>query len=141
MEKKTSTSSRLKEIMNERGYKQVDILKLAKPYCKKYNTPLNKNDLSQYVSGKIEPGQKKIMILAECLKVNPSWLMGLDVPKNDIYIKEFFEGKSELEIFTNILKKKGFLDENEELSEKNFNILIDFAKANKQFIMKDKDKE
>lgn len=81
MKKKSNTASRLKEIMNENNYKQVDILKMAKPFCEKYNTPLNKNDLSQYVSGKIEPGQKKIMILAECLNVNPSWLMGLDVPK------------------------------------------------------------
>lgn len=82
--KKENTSMRLKKIMNERGLKQVDILNLAKPYCKKYNTPLNKNDLSQYISGKIEPGQKKIMILAETLNVSPSWLMGLDVPMKTI---------------------------------------------------------
>lgn len=141
MEKKSNTSLRLKEIMSERGYKQVDILKLAKPYCKKYNTPLNKNDLSQYVSGKIEPGQKKIMILAECLKVNPSWLMGLDVSKEPVSVQNIVDGKDDYEMLTNILKKKGFLDENEELTEESFNTLIAFAKANKQFIMKDNGKQ
>ncbi len=44
-----------------------------------------------------------------------------------------------MEMLKNTLKKKGFLDENEELSEENFNTLIEFAKANKQFIMKDHD--
>lgn len=46
MSKKT-TSQRLKEIMTERNLKQVDILTLAQPYCKQYNTKLTKSDLSQ----------------------------------------------------------------------------------------------
>lgn len=82
MKRKSNTSIRLKEIMREKGLKQVDILKQAKPYCEKYDTPLNRNDLSQYISGKTEPGQKKLMILSETLNVNPAWLMGLDVPKS-----------------------------------------------------------
>lgn len=141
MEKKSNTSNRLKEVMNEKGYKQVDILKLSKPYCKKYNTPLNKNDLSQYVSGKIEPGQKKIMILAESLNVSPAWLMGLDVPKEPSTNLLLVEGASEMDLLKSILKRKGFLNENEEMTEADFNTLIDFAKANKQFIMKDKDEQ
>lgn len=36
-----------------------------------------------------------------------------------------------------VLKRKGFLNDNEEMSEEDFNKLIEFAKANKQFIMKD----
>lgn len=140
MNKKSTTSARLKEIMQERGLKQVDILRYAKPYCLKYGTPLNRNDLSQYISGKIEPGQKKLMILAEALDVSPAWLMGLDVPKESSKIINVFEGNNDLEIFKNILKKKGFLKNNEDLTEEEFNILIDFAIANKNFIMKDKEK-
>lgn len=49
--------------------------------------------------------------------------------------------KKEMQLLKDTLKRKGFLDENEELSEENFNMLINFAKANKQFIMKDNDKE
>lgn len=79
--KKVHTSVRLKEIMDERGLKQADVLRLAEPVLKKYGGKLGKNDLSQYVSGKTEPGQRKLFILGKALNVNPSWLMGLDVPK------------------------------------------------------------
>ena len=65
--------------------KQVDILRLAEPYCKKYGIKLNKNDLSQYVSGKVEPGQHKLFILALALNVNEAWLMGFDdVPMDPV---------------------------------------------------------
>lgn len=60
--------------------KQVDILEMAKPYVLEYGVKLNKNDLSQYVSGKVEPGQDKTFILSKALDVDPSWIMGLDVP-------------------------------------------------------------
>lgn len=59
--------------------KQVDILNAAAPYVKKYNVKLNKSDLSQYVSGKVEPNQDKLFILARALNVNEAWLMGYDV--------------------------------------------------------------
>lgn len=78
--KKYNTSDRLKQIMNKKCLKQVDILNLAAPYCKKYNIKLNKNDLSQYVSGKVEPGQNKLYILGLALNVGEAWLMGFDVP-------------------------------------------------------------
>ena len=87
--KKVHTSLRLKEIMDERGLKQADVLRLAEPVLKKYGGKLGKNDLSQYVAGKTEPGQRKLFILGKALGVNPSWLMGLDVPKTlDITINE-----------------------------------------------------
>lgn len=77
---KLSTSQRLKYYMQVTGIKQKDILDKAEPFSKKYNIKLNKNDLSQYVSGKVEPGNKKLTILAKALNVNPVWLMGYDVP-------------------------------------------------------------
>lgn len=79
--KKYTTSQRLKQIMSERNIKQVDILKSAEPFCRKYDTKLNKNDLSQYVNGKVEPGQQKLTILGLALNVNEAWLMGYDVPQ------------------------------------------------------------
>lgn len=38
--------------------------------------------------------------------------------------------------FKNILKEKGLLDENDEINEEDFNKLIEFAIANKEFIIK-----
>ncbi len=78
--KSYSTAQRLKQIMVARNLRQVDILKAATPYCKKYGVQLEKNALSQYVSGKVEPGQEKLSILGMALKVSEAWLMGYDVP-------------------------------------------------------------
>ncbi len=78
--KNSNTSERLKEIMNTRGLKQVDILEKAKPYCQKYGVRLGRNDLSQYVSGKVTPGQEKLTVLGLALGVTEAWLMGYDVP-------------------------------------------------------------
>ena len=78
--KKTDTANRLKEIMRIRNLRQVDIVNLAKPFCEKYNVKLGKNDLSQYISGKVEPRQEKLAILGMSLGVNEAWLRGFDVP-------------------------------------------------------------
>lgn len=78
--KKENTSIRLKKLMSERNLKQIDILSLTKPYCNKYDVKMNKSDISQYVSGKIEPSQNKLVILSMALGVSEAWLMGYDVP-------------------------------------------------------------
>ena len=92
--KELSTSDRLKQIMSERGMKQVDIFEACKPYCEKYGVKLAKNDLSQYISGKVQPGQDKLTILGMALNVNEVWLMGYNVPS----------GKDELKIIEQRLK-------------------------------------
>lgn len=79
-EKITDTKTRLQQIMNLRGLKQVDIQRKCEPYCEKFGVKMNKSDLSQYVSGKVEPSQYKLMILGMALNVSEAWLMGFDVP-------------------------------------------------------------
>lgn len=75
-----NTANRLKEIMKMRNLRQVDIIRLAEPYCKEFNLKLTKSDMSQFVSGKVEPGQWKLTILGKALNVSEVWLMGYDVP-------------------------------------------------------------
>lgn len=77
---RVSTADRLKQLMNERNLRQVDILNLSIPICAKYNIKMNKSDISQYVSGKVEPSQEKLVVLGMALQVTESWLMGFDVP-------------------------------------------------------------
>ena len=79
---KVTTADRLKEIMKDKGLRQVDILNLAKPYCEKYGVRLGKNDLSQYVNGKVDPRQEKLTVLGLALGVSEAWLMGYDVPQS-----------------------------------------------------------
>lgn len=142
MERKYTTAQRLQQLMNERNLKQIDILNLAIPYCNKYNVKLGRNNISQYLSGKIIPNQFKLTVLAEALNTNEVWLMGFDVPnvpKDELDI--YLEKEKEMNLLRSVLKRKGFLNDDEELSEDDFNRLIDFAKANKPFIIQNKDKK
>lgn len=75
-----TTSDRLKQLIEERHLKQADIVAMAQPYCKMYGVHLGKSTISQYVSGKTEPGQKKLTVLGLALNVSEAWLMGYDVP-------------------------------------------------------------
>lgn len=77
---KENTSIRLKRLMTQRDLKQIDILNACIPFCEKYHVKMNKSDLSQYVSGKVEPNQDKLFILGNALNVSEAWLMGYDVP-------------------------------------------------------------
>lgn len=78
--KNENTQTRLHYLMKKRNLKQIDILKKCEPYCMKYDVKMNKSDISQYVSGKVEPSQSKLIILGMALNVNEAWLMGFDVP-------------------------------------------------------------
>ena len=79
--KESTTSARLKELMRERGLKQVDVLNLAQPLCAARGIALSKSSLNQYVSGYAEPGRDKLAILGEALDVSEAWLMGYRAPR------------------------------------------------------------
>lgn len=81
LSKPFTTADRLRQIMQERGLKQADILRLCDPFCRELDVKMGRNDLSQYVSGKIDPGQYKLIVLARALNVSEAWLMGFDVPR------------------------------------------------------------
>ena len=61
---------RLRNVMDDRGYKQVDLIRYAAEQGRK----LGKSQLSQYVSGKTEPRREAIETLAAILGVSADWL-------------------------------------------------------------------
>lgn len=77
---KKTTAERLQEIMNIRNLKQADVVRLCQPYADKLGIKFQKSALSQYISGRNEPNQYKLTVLALALNVNETWLMGFDVP-------------------------------------------------------------
>lgn len=79
---KKNTSDRLKQIMNEKNIKQVDILNMSLPYQTELDIKLSKSALSQYVNGVQLPDQHRIYLLSKTLNVSEPWLMGYDVPKD-----------------------------------------------------------
>lgn len=94
---------RLKDLMDEQGLKQSDLLEKCKPFCKKWDVKFDKSSLSQYLNNKSALGQEKIFILAYVLNVSEPWLMGYDVDKyrnkgaRDHYLNEKFEMRDRLD--------------------------------------------
>ena len=64
-------ADRIKKGMAIRGLRQTDIIE---------KTGINKGALSSYISGRYEPKQNNIYLIAKALNVNEAWLMGADVP-------------------------------------------------------------
>lgn len=119
---KKTTSERLKEIMAERNYRQVDILNKCEPYCKKFNIKLGRNDISQYVSGKVVPGQEKLTVLAHALGVTETWLMGYDSEKEPVELNNSDTGYAFM----------GFIEENKEFIQ----TFISLSKEDQNYLKK-----
>ncbi|PTH92911.1 transcriptional regulator [Staphylococcus xylosus] len=90
----TETSKRLREVMKEKGLKQIDILKMSEPYQKELNISMSKSHLSQYVNGKSSPDQHKLYLLSKTLDVGEAWLMGYDVPRKRVSDEQRIDNKS-----------------------------------------------
>lgn len=58
--------------MNERGIKQVDLIR----YAQEKGVKLGKSHISQYVSGKTVPRTDMVHFLAGALQIEPDWLIG-----------------------------------------------------------------
>ena len=85
-------SQRLKSILAAKGISQADLLRKLAPICEREKiNPIKSNNLSQYITGKDLPNQKRLSILAEALETNEVWLMGYDVPMNKNLEKTDFE--------------------------------------------------
>lgn len=115
--------------------------------AKKLNT--SRSNVANWENGQNMPSVDLLLKCSSLFDCDVMYLAGYqdnrnDNNKNSIPEPEYDETtnnekNNELNLLTSILKKKGVLNENEDLSEENYNRLIEFAKANKPFIMKDKD--
>lgn len=65
------SSARIRKALAVRNMTQTEL-------CARTKIP--KSSLSEYLSGKHEPGQDKVFVLAQALDVDPVWLWGYDVP-------------------------------------------------------------
>lgn len=83
-----SFADRLKKTMNERGIKQVDLIRSAQ----EQGVKLGKSHISQYVSGKTVPRADMVHFLARALQVDPDWLNGItpeQVTEGETNMREF----------------------------------------------------
>lgn len=135
-------TNRLNQAMKIRNMRQVDLVNKTKDVMRQHienyrGNGIDKTLLSKYINGAANAGNDNLFVLAEALDVNEAWLLGYDVPmERQEDISNYKE--EEIKLLTEILTRKGFLDKDEKITEEDFNKLIEFAKANKQFIMNDK---
>lgn len=86
--KKSTFAARLVEGLDASGMTAADLSR---------KTKIPEGTISCYKSGKYEAKQDKVYIIAKALNVDPSWLMGYDVPMQpDSFIPEGFEPVPEL---------------------------------------------
>ena len=139
----------LKYLREEKGWSQSELSRQTVRVCNIHNKdvpeekhikPITQASIARWEAGENSPSIDNLVVLEETLFVRLPDLIGKNL-KNNKEEKVKLSKEQEKELLKDVLKRKGFLDENEELSEENFNMLINFAKANKQFIMKDNDKE
>lgn len=79
--RKCETADRIRQLMEEKNWKQVDIFNNSKPFQEKLGVKLGKSAISQYVNGVQAPDQRRLALLALTFNVSEAWLMGYDVPR------------------------------------------------------------
>lgn len=67
----STISERIQEALVAKEMKQAELVE---------KTGISKSSISTYISGTFEPKQKNLYKMAKALGVDPSWLMGNDVP-------------------------------------------------------------
>ena len=103
-----SFNLRLKEAMEYKKVKSAELSKL---------TGIGKSSISQWLSGQYSAKQDKIFIIAKALNVNPSWLIGADVPMtNESTPEKIFNIANQLD---DGHQKKLYYFANEQLEEQN----------------------
>lgn len=118
--------NRLLHAMNLKGLKQVDLVN---------STGIAKATMSGYMKGEFEPKQKNLHLISKSLKVNPSWLMGFDVPME---IENSKELKSVEDLDFSGINRIAAHFEGEEFSEDDLTEIQNFINYVKQ---KNKNKE
>lgn len=83
----SSFEDRLKEAMELRGVRAIDISK---------NTDISKPLISNYLKGKYKPKQEAVMKIAKYLRVSEVWLLGYDNCEMDRYSPNFDGVKREI---------------------------------------------
>lgn len=128
-EKVEPFKTRLKHALDSRQLKAVDL-------CKR--TKISQSTISQYLSGYAEPKKARLQIIAEALNVNPTWLMGLDVPMEMGWTQydENCAGKEAsdekvMKLAENILKfhgpEKQLMENYKQLSDTNKKKVVDYS--------------
>lgn len=89
--------------------------------------------VSNWENGKRIPDSEMLIKLANYFEVSVDYLLGNDTPftANEEELKE-------IEVLKNLLKKNGYMKDNEDLSKEELDKLLKFVNANKEFLKDNK---
>lgn len=73
-----NTSERIKEALTLRGMSAAELSR---------KSGITKGLISRYIHGEVIPKQSKIAAIAHALSVSPAWLLGYDVPMENVVIE------------------------------------------------------
>lgn len=102
-------NTRLKQCLKEKNIKQIELARM---------TNITASSISDWLKGKYIPKLDKIYIIAECLEVDPNWLIGIkdnNYKKNKIddYSEELVENVNKIPILGTICAGDGiYCEEN-----------------------------
>ena len=82
---------------------------------------ISRSTVSQWLSGKTKPKRDRLVEIAEILSVDPSWLMGLDVPMEQKTASDliYYQNKETAELVQRLFE------------DSNYRLLFDAAKDSK----------
>ena len=112
-----SFANRLKKIMDMKNIKASELSS---------KTGINKSQISHWLAGTYKAKQDSLTVLADFFDVDEVWLMGFNVPMKSE--KRKYDPEEEKLALKNFLTRKGFLNKNEEMTEEDYDKLIEFAK-------------
>lgn len=103
---------------------------------------VNQSTISRWENGEMGANVDNAYDVSMFFNVSISDLIGKDLRliEKNIDLPKLSEDEV-LRLFKQEFTKKGFLDENEEMTKETFDNLIEFAKINKKFIMKSEEKK
>ncbi len=102
---------------------------------------VDRSTIGYWENGKADPTLLNVQKLSDALNINIIKLVGIDLSleENQTNEKKQFSEEEKKEALKQVLKDKGFLNENEEISKDDVDKLIDFAKRNKDYIIDKKE--
>lgn len=137
-------SSNLKYLRELKGWSQSELARQTVKTCamqekvnNKFVKPITQGAIARWEAGENSPSIDNIVVLAKTLDIKLPDLIGTNLKAAQT--SQVFTEEEKKEALKQVLKEKGFLNDNEEMSSEDFNRLIDFAKRNKDFIVDKKD--
>lgn len=116
----------LKYLREKKGLEQQELADLLN---------VGRSTISCWENELRSPQMEYVLKLADFFNVDNDFIFK-DLSSIDINdLKKQFTEEEKKEALKQVLKDKGFLNDNEEMSPEDFNRLIDFAKRNKDFIV------